>query len=95
MQVGDIWTYDLRGLYTPGNPNHRIEHWLILDLMPGDVYSKLMGYNADYYNAKDMIVHYLYMETGAQSYKVFNRKEWSLKSGNIDLYGNPYYKKVV
>ena len=90
MQTGDIWQYDLRSLYTKGSSAHRIEHWLILDVMPGDEYSKLLDYVATYYSKKDVVIHYLCMETGQQNYKVFAHREW----GVLDLQGNPYYKKV-
>ena len=91
MQVGDIWSYDLRSLYVKGSANHRVEHWLILDVIPGDEYAKILEYATNYYRKDDAVIHYLCMETGQQSYKVFTHKEW----GGLDLQGNPYYKKVA
>ena len=91
MQVGDIWSYDLRNLYTKGSTNHKVEHWLVLDILPGDEYSKLLGYASNYYRKEDVIIHYLCMETGRQAYKVFAHREW----GKLDLQGNPYYRKVA
>ena len=91
MQVGDIWTYDLRELYPPSSSYHKFEHWLVLDVLPGDEYSKLLDYVATYYKKEDVIIHYLCMETGQQAYKAFSHRDW----GNINLQGNPYYRKVA
>ena len=91
MQVGDIWQYDLRSLYPQNSSYHKFEHWLVLDVLPGDEYAKLLDYVATYYNKEDVIIHYLCMETGQQAYKVFAHRDW----GNINLQGNPYYRKVA
>ena len=95
MQVGDIWQYDLRSLYPPSSSYHKFEHWLVLDVLPGDEYAKLLDYASSYYRKEDVIIHYLCMETGQQSYKVFAHKEWDNNKGIVNLQGNPYYKKVA
>lgn len=91
MQAGDIWTYDLRELYPPSSSYHKFEHWLVLDVLPGDEYSKLLDYVSTYYKKEDVIIHYLCMETGQQAYKVFSHRDW----GKLNLQGNPYYRKVA
>lgn len=94
MQAGDIWQYDRRSLYDKGSSYHKVEHWLILDIMPGDEYAKLLEYATNYYRKDDAVVRYLCMETGQQDYKVFTHREWATSKGDVDLTGNPYYKKV-
>jgi hypothetical protein len=91
MQVGDIWKYDLRDLYPPSIHYYKFGHWLVLDVLRGDEYAKILGYVSSYYRKEDVIIHYLCMETGQQAYKVFPHREW----GELDLQGNPYYKKVA
>lgn len=91
METGDIWTNDLRTLYTKGSSNHRIEYWLILDVCPGNEY----GPAKDYYKAEDRVVTYLCLDTGKQNSKVFFYGEFGPGSDHLDLRGNPYYKKVA
>ena len=91
LMVGDIWEYDLRSLYPPSSSYHKFEHWLVLDVLPGDEYAKLLDYVVTCYNKEDVIIHYLCMETGQQAYKVFAHRDW----GKLNLQGNPYYRKVA
>lgn len=95
METGDIWTNDLRALYTKGSSNHRIEYWLILDVCPGNEYAASRDYRKDYYTAKDRVVTYLRLDTGQQNAKVFFCNEFGAGNDHLDLRGNPYYKKVA
>ena len=86
-QIGDIWKYDTTALYTGGYGV--TEHWLILDSAFTRDSEQFIGYQA---NFSDYFVQYIHMETGGVKMKVFYGREWG---SDLDLYGNPYYKKVA
>lgn len=88
-QVGDIWRYDTTHIYSSGGFG-RCEHWLIL--MAGPVNNILNEKELGYYESRDFAVRYLHLETGRYDMKIFYNREWS---NQLDLTGNPYYKKVA
>ena len=87
-QIGDIWLYDTTHIYSFGGFS-RHEHWLILDSNFIRESEQFSGYEA---NFSDYFVQYIHLETGEVKMKVFYGREWG---SDLDLYGNPYYKKVA
>ena len=87
-QIGDIWVYDTTSLYT-GAYYGVTEHWLIVDSAFVRENEKFVGY---YPNLNDYFVQYIHLETGDTRMKVFYGREWG---SDLDLYGNPYSKKVA
>lgn len=95
-QIGDIWKFDTTSLYAGGG-YARLEHWLILDAGPSNFISMdYDGYQSTRFDkmpaSRDFAVLYLHLETGRNEVKVFYSREWS---SQLDLTGNPYYKKVA
>lgn len=88
-QVGDIWLYDTTNLYG-GRGYARYEHWLILKAGPANTVWEDM--NPHYLISRDFAIYFLNLESGRYDAKIFYSRDWS---GNLDLYGNPYYKKVA
>jgi hypothetical protein len=86
-QIGDVWKYDTTSLYTGGYGV--TEHWLILDSAFIRDSEKFPGHVAHFF---DYFVQYIHLETGEIRMKVFYSRDWG---SDIDLYGNPYYKKVA
>lgn len=86
-QIGDIWVYDTTILYA--NAWGRKEHWLIVDSAFVRESEQFAG---SVVNFSDYFVQYIHLETGDTRMKVFYGREWG---SDLDLYGNPYYKKVA
>jgi hypothetical protein len=86
-QIGDIWKYDTTILYA--GAWGAAEHWLILDSAFIRDSEQFAGYPA---NLSDYFVQYIHLETGDVKMKVFHDRDWG---SDLDLYNNPYYKKVA
>lgn len=66
----------------------RSENWLIVDSCY--LHSRPEFDNL-YANNKDYLIEYIHLEAGKVGMKIFYSREWN----DLDLYGNPYYKKVA
>lgn len=88
-QVGDIWLYDTSSIYSESSGYCKREHWLVLLAGPANMVGN-EDYSS-YYHNKDYAIQYIHMETGQCRVKIYYGKEWD----ELDLTGNPFYKKVA